>query len=49
MIVKNEEMHIARCLDSVRELADEIIVVEYRLGGPDGRNSVQLHIKGIFI
>lgn len=28
MIVKNEEMHIARCLDSVAELVDEIIVVD---------------------
>ena len=24
MIVKDEEMHIARCLDSVAELVDEI-------------------------
>ena len=28
MIVKNEEMHIARCLDSVAGLVDEIIVVD---------------------
>ena len=28
MIVKNEEMHITRCLDSVAELVDEIIVVD---------------------
>ena len=28
MIVKNEEMHIARCLDSIAELVDEIIVVD---------------------
>ncbi len=28
MIVKNEEMHIARCLDSVAELVEEIIVVD---------------------
>ncbi len=28
MIVKNEEMHIARCLDSVAELVDEIIIVD---------------------
>ena len=28
MIVKNEEMHIARCLDSISELVDEIIVVD---------------------
>ena len=28
MIVKNEEMHIARCLGSVAELVDEIIVVD---------------------
>lgn len=28
MIVKNEEAHIARCLDSVAELVDEIIIVD---------------------
>ena len=28
MIVKNEEMHIARCLDSVADLVDEIIIVD---------------------
>lgn len=28
MIVRNEERHIARCLDSVAELVDEIIVVD---------------------
>ncbi|NLK86446.1 MAG: glycosyltransferase [Clostridiaceae bacterium] len=28
MIVKNEEKHIARCLDSVRGIVDEIIVVD---------------------
>lgn len=28
MIVKNEEMHISRCLDSVAELVDEIIIVD---------------------
>ena len=28
MIVKNEEMHIAHCLDSVAELVDEIIIVD---------------------
>ena len=28
MIVKNEEMHIARCLDSVSELVEEIIIVD---------------------
>ena len=28
MIVKNEEMHIARCLDSVAGLADEIIIID---------------------
>ncbi len=28
MIVKNEERHIARCLDSVAELVDEIIIVD---------------------
>ena len=26
MIVKDEEMHIARCLDSIAELVDEIII-----------------------
>ena len=28
IIVKNEEMHLARCLDSVAELVDEIIIVD---------------------
>ncbi len=28
MIVKNEEMHIARCLESVAELVEEIIIVD---------------------
>ena len=28
MIVKNEEMHIAHCLDSVAALVDEIIIVD---------------------
>ena len=28
MIVKNEEMHLARCLDSVAGLVDEIIIVD---------------------
>ncbi|MCI8895299.1 MAG: glycosyltransferase family 2 protein [Lachnospiraceae bacterium] len=28
MIVKNEEMHIARCLESVTKLVDEIIIVD---------------------
>ena len=28
MIVKNEEMHLARCLESVAELVDEIIIVD---------------------
>ena len=28
MIVKNEEKHIARCLDSVAGLVDEIIIVD---------------------
>lgn len=28
IIVKDEEMHIARCLDSVAELVDEIIIVD---------------------
>ena len=28
MIVKNEEKHLARCLDSVKELVEEIIIVD---------------------
>lgn len=28
MIVKNEETHLARCLDSAAELVDEIIIVD---------------------
>ena len=27
MIVKNEEMNLARCLDSVADLVEEIIIV----------------------
>ncbi|WP_429766210.1 glycosyltransferase [Bacillus stercoris] len=30
MIVKNEERHLARCLESVQRIADEIIVVDTR-------------------
>lgn len=28
MIVKNEEKNIARCLESIKEIADEIIIVD---------------------
>ncbi len=28
MIVKNEERVLARCLDSLKEIADEIIIVD---------------------
>lgn len=28
MIVKNEEKHLARCLDTVQDLMDEIIIVD---------------------
>ena len=28
MIVKNEEAVLARCLDSIKELMDEIIIVD---------------------
>lgn len=28
MIVKNEEKHLARCLDSLRDLWDELIIVD---------------------
>ena len=28
MIVKNEEKHLARCLDSVAELVEEIVIVD---------------------
>lgn len=34
MIVKNEEDILARCLDSVKELVDEIIIVD--TGSTDG-------------
>ena len=46
MIVKNEEKNIARCLDSVAELVEEIIIVD---NGPDGGNSVRLYVEGLFI
>ena len=36
MIVKNEEDVLERCLNSVRELVDEIIIVD--TGSEDGRN-----------
>ncbi|MBI2302627.1 MAG: glycosyltransferase, partial [Armatimonadetes bacterium] len=28
MIVRNEEAHLSRCLDSVRDLVDDIVVVD---------------------
>ena len=28
MIVKNEEKHLARCLDSIADLAEELIIVD---------------------
>ncbi len=28
MIVKNEEKHLARCLSSVKDVADEIVIVD---------------------
>ena len=28
MIVKNEEKHLPRCLDSVRDLVDEIVIAD---------------------
>jgi hypothetical protein len=31
MIVKNEETHLVRCLRSVRDVVDEMIIVEIRL------------------
>ena len=34
MIVKNEEDILARCLDSVKELVDEIVIVD--TGSTDG-------------
>ncbi len=47
MIVKNEEMHLARCLDSVAELVDEIIIVD--TGRPDSRNCICLYFKSLFV
>lgn len=38
MIVKNEEAVLARCLDSVRELADEIVIVD--TGSTDGTKEI---------
>ena len=38
MIVKDEEPVIARCLDSVRDLVDEIIVVD--TGSSDGTKEI---------
>lgn len=37
MIVKNEEAVLARCLDSIKELMDEIIIVD--TGSTDGPRS----------
>lgn len=38
MIVKNEEKVLARCLDSIKEIADEIIIVD--TGSTDGTKSI---------
>ncbi len=38
MIVKNEERHLARCLESVRDLADEIVIVD--TGSTDGTKEI---------
>lgn len=35
MIVRDEEKVLGRCLDSVRELADEIIIVDTGVQGQD--------------
>ena len=40
MIVKNEEKVLARCLDSVADLVDEMIIV-------DQRNRITLYRPGI--
>lgn len=40
MIVKNEEDHIGRCLDSVRDIVDEIIIVD--TGSTDRTKSIVL-------
>ena len=39
MIVKNEEEVLARCLDSVRDLADEIVIVD--TGSTDGARETE--------
>lgn len=41
MIVKNEEKVLARCLDSIRELMDEIIIVD--TGSADKTKEIALH------
>ena len=41
MIVKNEEQVLARCLDSVADLMDEIIIVD--TGSTDRTKEVEQH------
>ena len=38
MIVKDEENVIGRCLDSVKDIVDEIIIVDYKLKNIEDEN-----------
>ena len=44
MIVKNEEAVLARCLDSVRDLVDEIIIVD--TGSTDRTKAIAARYTG---
>ena len=45
MIVKNEERILARCLDSVKDLVDEIIIVD--TGSADATRRTDIHGSGL--
>jgi len=43
MIVRNEENTIARCLDSIKGVSDEISHCRYRFYGSHERESQRIH------
>ena len=47
MIVKNEERVFGRCLESVQEIADEIIIVDTGSGRPDKEIAEKISCQSI--